>query len=434
MGGATEARQAALDVAMAVARGLRLDVALERQARRLDPRDRRFVHDLTYGLARLRGRVDHLVARRVRAGLGSLDAVVLEVLRLGAYQLLYMDSVPSYAAVSQSVELARRHAGRGAAGLVNAVLRRVAAGGDGPENFPTFHGDPRGFLSSWGSHPRWLVDRWLGRWTPEEVRALVEADNRRPPVYLAPLGLEAGEAAARLHTGGIPAWPVGEGTGCVRIDDGADPAAALSLLSALVQDPAAHLVARYADPEPGMKVADLCAAPGGKALALAPRVAYTLAADRSETRMRRIRDNLARTGLEAALVVADARHPPLRPVDAVLLDVPCTGTGTLARHPDARWRMSRETLGAMVRLQAEILDAGAEVVRPGGLLVYATCSLEPEENRDQVHAFLRRRRDFVPEPTGAVPAAYRDGEGFLEVVPQRHGFDGAFAARLRRVA
>lgn len=150
--------------------------------------------------------------------------------------------------------------------------------------------------------------------------------------------------------------------------------------------------------------------------------------------MRRVRENAARTGLTPGLVVADARHPPLTGMDGVLLDVPCTGTGTLARHPDGRWRISKESMEDMVRLQSEILDAGAEAVRPGGLLVYSTCALEPEENQGQVEAFLARRPDFVLEPSGAVPAAYLDGSGYLEVLPQRHGFDGAFAARMRRVA
>jgi 16S rRNA (cytosine967-C5)-methyltransferase len=433
-GGATASRKAALDVALAVARGLRLDVALERHTPGLEPRERAFLHELTFGASRLRGRLDHLLAARVRGGLPRLDPAVLEILRLGGYQVLYMGSVPGYAAVSQSVELARRHAGRGAAGLVNAVLRGVADDGDGKERFPPFEGDPVGFLSTWGSHPRWMVERWLSRWSPHEVRALVEAGNRRPPVHLVPLELGPDGAVAALAGKGIAAEAVGAGTGCVRLADGSDPAAALGAVSALVQDPAAHLVIRYADVPAGMKVADLCAAPGGKALALAARVAYTLAADRSETRMRRIRENADRTGLRPGLVVADARHPPIAAMDGVLLDVPCSGTGTLARHPDGRWRVSRESMEDMIRLQREMLDAGADAVRPGGLLVYSTCTLEPEENQEQVEAFLARRRDFVLDASGAVPGTYLDGRGCLEVLPQRHGFDGAFAARMRRMA
>lgn len=345
-----------------------------------------------------------------------------------------MDGVPRYAAVSQAVAQARGASGRGAAGLVNAVLRAVAADGGGPERFPAFGDDPEGFLATWGSHPAWLLRRWLDRWDPEEVRALVEADNRRPPLYLVPLHAQPQEAAAILEARGIPATPVGKGTLCLELAPGSSPAAALEALPSLIQDPAAHLVTRYADVPRGTKVADLCAAPGGKALALAARGGYTLAADRSEVRMQRLRDNARRTGLDLGMVVADARRPPLASADAVLLDVPCTGTGTLGRHPDARWRLGPGPMDEMIRLQREILDAGARLVPPGGLLVYSTCTLEPEENEEQVAAFLGRHPEFGLDSTGAVSDEYMDPDGRLVVLPQRHGFDGAFAARLRRAS
>ena len=150
--------------------------------------------------------------------------------------------------------------------------------------------------------------------------------------------------------------------------------------------------------------------------------------------MRRLRDNARRTGLELGMVVADARRPPLASADAVLLDVPCTGTGTLGRHPDARWRLDAGAMDEMIRLQREILDAAARLVSPGGVLVYSTCTLEPEENHAQVAAFLAGHPGFGLEPTGAVPSDYLDADGHLVVLPQRHGFDGAYAARLRRAS
>lgn len=419
---------------MDLTRGRRLDVSMERWARSLTPRDRAFLHELVYGVSRLRGRLDHLLGRRVHGGLDRLEPPVLEVLRMGAYQVLHMGGVPRYAAVSQAVSQARARSGKGAAGLVNAVLRGVADDGESLDLFPGFETDPAGFLESWGSHPRWLVDRWLARWSPGDVRALVSADNRRSPLYLVPLEATPEEAREILGAKGVTARPVGRGTSCLHLRAGTIPTTALEALPSLIQDPAAHLGTRYADIPPGTKVADLCAAPGGKALALASRASYTLAADRSEVRIRMIRDNVRRTGVRVGLVVADARRPPLVTAGAVLLDVPCTGTGTLGRHPDGRWRLQPESMNDMIHLQREILDAGAELVPPGGLLVYATCSLEPEENHDQVGAFLGRRPDFRVEATDAVPAEYRDEGGFLFVSPQRHGFDGAFAARLRRAS
>jgi 16S rRNA (cytosine967-C5)-methyltransferase len=201
-----------------------------------------------------------------------------------------------------------------------------------------------------------------------------------------------------------------------------------------VQDPGATLVTQYASVPSGATVADLCAAPGGKSLELARLAGIVFAADRSATRVQRVLQNVRR--MEARTVhtlVADARHPAIRPVDVVLLDVPCTGTGTFRRHPDARWRLKISDLAVMGALQRSIIREAAAVVKPGGLLVYSTCSLEPEENDTQIESFLAENPEWRLEPPseGAVPATVLDA-GRLRVLPQRHGVDGAFAARLRR--
>ncbi|HXV15183.1 MAG TPA: RsmB/NOP family class I SAM-dependent RNA methyltransferase, partial [Gemmatimonadaceae bacterium] len=201
-----------------------------------------------------------------------------------------------------------------------------------------------------------------------------------------------------------------------------------------VQDPGSTLVTQYASIPQGAVVADLCAAPGGKALELSRTAKTVIAADRSLQRLGRLLDNRARLEANNVLVaVGDARFPVIREVDAVLIDVPCTGTGTFRRHPDARWRLKVSDLSVMAALQSSILKAAAKVVKPGGLLVYSTCSLELEENDAQVEEFLARNPDWTlePPPAGAVPPETLD-RGFLRVLPQVHGSDGAFAARLRR--
>ena len=428
----TPARRAALRARLAVAGGRLLDHALGDVASGLEDRDRGFLHELLYGTTRLQGRLDHLLDRRVRGGLDRLDPPVLETLRLGAYEAFYMDGVPDYATRSQAVELAKEEAGRGAGGLVNAVLRRVVEDGAGPQRFPALASDPLGHLTRWGSHPEWMVRRWLERWDVEAVLRLVERNNARPDTHLVPLDVPPEEGVRLLAEAGIEAEVTGGGTGCVCLASGTDPVAALDVLPSVVQDPGANLVPRYADLAPGTKVADLCAAPGGKALVSTGEERYVVAADRGVGRMGLVRDNARRTGRRLGLVVADAARPPLRPVDAVLLDVPCTGTGTLGRHPDGRWRLDPSDLDALAALQDRLLEGAASVVKPGGYLVYSTCSLEPEENEDRVDAFLARHDDFRVEDSGSVPADVRDEAGRLRVLPQDTGFDGAFAARLRR--
>ena len=188
----------------------------------------------------------------------------------------------------------------------------------------------------------------------------------------------------------------------------------------------------FADPPPGARVCDLCAAPGGKALALAGGGTYVLAADRSLSRMRVLIRNQERVGGAVYGVVADAKRPPLSEAEFVLLDVPCSGTGTLRRHPDARWRLTERTIESLVEVQREILEAAGPLIPPGGHLVYSTCTLEEEENELQVRRFLARNPRFKLQETTAVPPSFLDEEGLLQVLPHRDGFDGAFAARLVR--
>lgn len=431
---ATLPRRVALDVMRRVRSGDLADRALDAAAAGLLTRDRAWVQELVYGTLRLRGRIDYLLGALVRGGIDALEPDVLEVLRLGAYQLLEMGSVPHYAAISQSQELVRAAGvGRAAAlvgGVLHALHRRQTE-----IAFPDSRQDALGYLSSWGSHPRWLVERWIARWGAAEAGALVEADNRRPELYIRPLGIGVKDAATRLADHAIAAEAVPFSADSLRISPPAEVQQVLAAAPAVVQDPAASLVVRYAAVPPGATVLDLCAAPGGKALALAECAGYVVAADLAPLRLARVRENAERVALGAkvALVAADARRPPFRPADVVLLDSPCTGTGTLRRHPDGRWRVQPGDLDALTRLQRELLDAAAELVRLGGWLVYSTCALEPEENEVQIEHFLARHPGFVPDPPdGAVDPALLDADGRLLVLPQRTDTDGSFAARLRR--
>jgi 16S rRNA (cytosine967-C5)-methyltransferase len=435
-GGVTDARVAAAFVLSDLRHGELLDAAFDRRAAALDPRDRRWLQELVYGVLRRRELLDALLLARVRGGLVRLDADLVDILRLGVYQLLHMGSVPPYAAIAQSVELAKVRDGIGASKLVNAVLRRIERERDSLAVPAPASGDPIDALALEHSHPRWMVARWVARWGAAETARLLAGNNEEAPIIVRPWGVVSEQLETALEQSGVTIEDVDLVTDSLRLRG----VSSLTELGAFrhghffVQDPGATLVTRYAAFPPGAVAADLCAAPGGKSLELARRARFVLAADRSTGRLGRMASNLARLDARnVGLVAMDALAPAVRPMAAVLLDVPCTGTGTFRRHPDARWRLKVSDLAVMAALQRDLLRAAAAVVNPGGLLVYSTCSLEPEENDEQVETFLSEHPDWVLEPPaeGAVPAAVLDA-GRLRVLPQRHGVDGAFAARLRR--
>jgi len=442
-GGVTEARVVAADVCADLRAGELLDSAFERRVGVLDARDRRWTQELLYGMLRRRAWLDAALSDRVRGGLARLDPDLTDILRLGVYQLLFMRSVPPYAAIAQSVELAKRRHGLGASKLVNAVLRRVDRERDAIPFPPvpradagTPRPDPIDALALTYSHPRWLVARWVARWGAHDTERLLASNNAEAPIIVRPFGVVREQLEAMLESAGVHVEEVPLVHDSIRITGSVSLAELGAYRQGLffVQDPGATLVTRYAAIEPGSTVADLCAAPGGKTLELSRTAGMVVAADRSFARLTRMVANLRRVEARAIhLLVADAREPAIAPVDAVLIDVPCTGTGTFRRHPDARWRLKVSDLAVMAALQRSIIRAAAAVVRPGGLLIYSTCSLEPEENDAQVESFLAESPDWVlePPPDGAVPPAVLDA-GRLRVLPQRHATDGAFAARLRR--
>jgi 16S rRNA (cytosine967-C5)-methyltransferase len=433
-GGVTEARRIAAELCADLRRGHLLDPAFDTRVSALDARDRRWTQELVYGMLRNRSWIDAVLSARVRGGLARLDPDLIDLLRLGVYQLLYMRSVPAYAAIAQTVELAKLRHGMGASKLVNAVLRRVDRERESLDiSTPT---DPVDALALAYSHPRWLVARWVARWGAADTEALLRANNAEAPTVLRPYGLVREQLEATLESAGIAVQDVP----LVRNSLQLGPGVSLAELGAyrqglfFVQDPGATLVTNYASVPAGARAADLCAAPGGKSLELSRTAASVVAMDRSFTRALRMRANFERLDARSLLLlVADARHPAIRPMDAVLVDVPCTGTGTFRRHPDARWRLKISDLAVMAALQRSILRTAASVVVPGGLLIYSTCSLEPEENDMQIEHFLAEHPDWQLEPpaSGAVPASVLDA-GRLRVLPHRHGVDGAFAARLRR--
>lgn len=395
----------------------------------LDPRERGLLHELVLGTLRRRGALDHALAPLVERELAGLDAPVLRILRLGAHQLLHL-RVPARAAVSQSVELARASAPR-ASGFVNAVLRRLAR--EGPPAWPDARRDPLAWLTSAGSLPAWLAARWLERLGPAAAIARAQALAQPAPLALR-LNPRRPDVGARLDAAGVSLRPLGV-PGSFEATSGDAGALAREGL-VYVQDQGSQLVAHLAAAG-GAPLLDACAAPGGKT-ALAADVlgpaALIVAADASPRRLRSLAELLARWGApEVRMVAADGRRPPFRGAFRTLLvDAPCSGLGTLARHPDLRWRAHPGDPARHAARQRALLGALAPLVSPGGRLVYAVCSLEREEGAEVVDAFLAARPDFCAETAlPAWSARFKDGP-WLGTRPERDGGDGFFVAVLRR--
>ena len=435
--GVTDSRIAAADVLADLREGVLLDAAFDRRTSNLDARDRRWTQELVYGLLRRREDLDATLHPRVRGGIARLHADLTDLLRLGVYQLLFMNSVPPYAAIAQTVELAKIRHGIGASKLANAVLRRIDRERDQLSAASIDdRADTAGYLARTYSHPRWLVERWVTRFGADDTERLLQRNNEEARVILRPWGIVHEQLETSLERSGVAPDDVPLVPDSLQLPQGT----ALLELAAwrqghcFVQDPAATLVTRYAAFPAGAVVGDFCAAPGGKALELARGARFVMAADRSASRLGRMAENIDRLDARmVGLTAMDATVPAVKPLDAVLLDVPCTGTGTFRRHPDARWRLRISDLALLAGTQSELLRTAASCVNPGGLLVYSTCSLEDEENDEQVNAFLERNPDWrlEPPPAGTVPDEVLD-QGRLRVLPQKHGTDGSFAARLRR--
>ena len=326
---------------------------------------------------------------------------------MGAYEILEMKSVPAYAAVHEAVEGVKAGRGRPAAGLVNAVLRKLAAASPGTLSFPCPEEDLEGFLATWGSHPRWLVRRWMRNFGPQAARELVEAGNEEPATYLRAVEGTAAELLRRLAHAGVAAV-AGSGAS-VRLGPGEDPAAALAVAPCVVQDPAASLVVEYAAPKPDSTIADLCAAPGGKALALSGMAGAVVAADVSPRRLARVAESAERlrrggAGAKVWPVAADARSPAVRGAAMVVLDVPCSATGVVRRRPDVRWRLAQQGLRTLARTQRAMLEGAVAAVPSGGVLVLRYVCTGAGGERGPSEGFLDSASGVPPGAgTGAAP-------------------------------
>jgi 16S rRNA (cytosine967-C5)-methyltransferase len=410
-----------------------LDEALAQAIRSetLAPADAALARAIAVATFRRYGMIRAALGQRLERGLPAAKPQLTALLATACAQILDL-AIPDHAAVDLAVRLAKAD-NRTAhlTGLVNAVLRRVARERDA---ILAEGADP---LAT--NTPDWLARRWCAAYGPERAGAIAQAHLAGAAIDLTPRG-DPTDWAERLGAVTLP-------TGSLRLPENGPAIPELPGFQDgawWVQDAAAALPARLLSPQPGARILDLCAAPGGKTMQLAAAGARVTAVDRSAPRLERLRENVARLGLDVEIVVADALALETQEHDAVLLDAPCSATGTIRRHPDVAWTKSEGDIARLAALQAKLLDHAAGLVRPGGQLVYCTCSLEPEEGEAQIAAFLARDTRFArvpvrPEEVGGATELI-DANGDLRTLPchlpevagARGGLDGFFASRLHR--
>ncbi len=413
---------------------------LEEEADGLEPRDRRLLFELLLGTLRWLRRLDHVIQTAASRHFDQIDQPLWSPLRIAAYQLLLLDRIPAHAAVSEAVDEASRRTHRGGAGFVNAVLRRVA---ERPQldSWPVEEPDPTRRLAIETSHPDFLVSRWLERFGKERTQELLATNNRQKPTQLLAFGDRGGpEALAKeLAADGVATEPsVLSPLGLVVREGNPLETEAFRRGDVYLQDQASQAAALLPPPTAGERILDAAAAPGGKSFTLQawePAV-QVVAADLSVGRLGTLVENRHRLGRGLPLVGADALSPPFASAfDRVLLDLPCTGTGTLRKHPELKWRVSQEELDRLSSQALEMLTGVAPRARRGGLLVAITCSLEQEENEGVIERFLDQQPEFeasaldsrLPPPLAehiAGPGLWRvlpagDHDGFTVHVLQR---------------
>ncbi|HLE85980.1 MAG TPA: transcription antitermination factor NusB [Thermoanaerobaculia bacterium] len=416
------------------------DTYLAGAVARFEPRDRGLLVELAMGTLRWLRRLDAVIAQASDRGLQGIDPALLTPLRIAVYQLLFLERVPAHAAVNEAVDEARRRTHRGGASFVNAVLRRIARS-PRLEDWPVREQDPLRRLAVETSHPDFLVARWLERFGEPRTRALLQANNRPRPLHLLAFRDRGGREllAESLIDAGVEVDPSGLAPLGLVVRSG-DPfeTEAFRRGDFYVQDEASQAAAIIPPPRPGEWVLDAAAAPGGKTFALLasePGIRPVLA-DVDPARMRTLRRNLDRLGRPLPLAVADGAWPPWsRTFDRVVVDLPCTGTGTLRNHPELKWRISEDEIGRLSRQALAMLEGAASAVGEMGWLIAITCSLEAEENEDVVAALLARRDDFeLAELAGLVPPPLDRsirGPGLWRILPAGD-HDGFTLHALRR--
>jgi len=412
------------------------------RANKLESRDRAEVREYVQNILRRRSYLDFLIDQFSNVKIDEMKSSLKNILRLGVYDMVFMDSTPDYAAINESVEIAKYSLGSRTGDLTNAILRNLQRDIDDLPK-PNFE-DRTKLVATTFSHPEWLVKRWTDRFGEREAFKLMQANNKRPSYYIRANNLrtKTENFKLRMTKHGIEFEESDWLPGYFKVDSVA-PFISKGWLDkgfCQVQDIAAGFAPYLLDPQSEESVYDLCAAPGTKSILMSDLMngeGDILAVDISSERLDKLAESALSYHAENIRVRrADATEVELDETDAVLLDAPCTGTGVLSKRADLRWRRDQDSLDNAVQLQAELLDSAAKMVKKGGRLVYSTCSLEEEENMEQVMNFLDRHDNFEMQSVeGYVPDEVIVHGGLAyQTFPHKHGCDGHFGVLLKRTS
>lgn len=442
------ARETALKILVEVnEKGAYSNIALNKTFSSAELRniDKAFVTELVYGTVKWKLSLDRIIASYSNIKMEKLSPWILNILRLGTYQLIHMTKVPQSAACNVSVELAGRYGHKASAGFVNAVLRNIARN-NGAIELPSREEDPAGYFAVKYSYPKWLTAKFTGLFGEEFTENLLDAGNSVPELTVRTntLKISPAELVKRLSEEGAEAIPGRYSQEAVILKSPVSVASLASFKEGLfqIQDESSMLPAAVLAPKPGDRVLDACSAPGGKtthAAQLMKNTGTVLARDIHEHKLKLIEDAAKRLGINIVKCelhdAAILDHADENAFDGVLLDAPCTGLGIIRRKPDIKWARETKDIESITSLQKKLLQTVSQCVKPGGVLVYSTCTILPEENDEVVAAFLDGNKDFSADniaPYLPEGLAARANGCMLQTYPNRDGIDGFFIARMVR--
>jgi len=408
---------------------------------KLSSLDTRFIRELVNGVTKLRRRLDYITSFFLKGKIEDLTPWIRNILRLGVYQIDYLDRVPDRAAVDESVKLAKRYGHKGTAGLVNAVLRSYLRDKN-KVIFPSIEEDKARAIGTIYSFPDWMIKDWLRQFGEEETVKLCEAFNQKAKLSFRfnSLKISQKDLERALELKKIKYRKGSFFENFYWIESKIDLEYLFLFQKGYIypQDESAGFPVRLLDTQPGETILDMCAAPGGKLTYISELMKNSgklIALDLNPERMEKVKENCERLGVKNVLFqIGDARNYSTETVDRILIDAPCSGLGVLGRNSDARWQKKKEDIKRLAQLQSAILLNAAKLVKKGGIIVYSTCTLTKEENEEVIEFFLEQRGDFkVESASDHVDVRVVSESGFVRTYPHVHGLDGTFAARLKKV-